>query len=187
MSFKLDGQMQYTSQNKIDSRLEPFLKKNLYLTSLSKIRTAVEDLPYVKNVIVKRLPPHTIYLKIIEHEPIALYVAEEDKTYPISEEGEIIPDNALLDLPLILTKESIPQTPKLILYLKSYPFVQEKISGAEWVGNRRWNIHFDTCEVHLSENLGESLNRLNLLIKDKNKICSGVLDLRDSKRVFLTQ
>ncbi|MHA1550138.1 MAG: cell division protein FtsQ/DivIB [Alphaproteobacteria bacterium] len=186
LEIKVQGILHFTSTQLIEETLSKYKNQKLFFTSLKTIQKKLEDLPYVKKANIRRLPPYTLEIKIEEEKPIALYIASEDKTYPISENGKIIPNNALLDLPLITTKITIKKSPDLLKKIQNYPAIKKQLSAIEWIGNRRWNLHFENSIILLSENLGSSLNRLNNLIKTNKITLSGTLDFRDEKRVFLT-
>ena len=183
-SIEISSKLNFTLKNTIIEKIKTGKNEKLYFKSLTNIRTKIEDLPYVKFAIITRLPPNTLEIKITEYKPLALYFTEKG-LFPINEIGEIIPQDAQLNLPLVIGKASIKNIPQAIETISKYPLIKNQLLSLKWVGNRRWNLELKKVNIKMSENLKTSLKKLNDILK-KNPSISGTLDIRDKKRIFLT-
>lgn len=126
----------------------------LLAIDLWRVKENLEKLPWIKSAIVERRFPDTIYLQIEEKTPVAIW-QYQGKFSLIDGEGSIIPVNDVRQFSqlMVVVGENAPkQTPNLIKILASQPDLQERVTAAVWVGNRRWDLRIDNrVEIILPE------------------------------------
>ncbi|MBR5130613.1 MAG: FtsQ-type POTRA domain-containing protein [Alphaproteobacteria bacterium] len=160
---------------------------------LSDIQNKIAELPWVDSVSVERHLPSTIYIRIVEKTPIAVWQSNK-KYFPLDETGEPIDDNRtkLNNLLLVVGRDAPEYTSDLIVALNKYPTIKELVVSAVRVGDRRWNLILhdvnDGINVYLPEiGIEEALSRLveaqktdEVLSKDLK-----VIDLRIEDRLII--
>ena len=98
-------------------------------------------LPWIDSVIIERHLPSTLYIRIKEKEPIAVW--QQNKKYlPLDAHGKPIQDDktALSDLILVVGSDAPRHTPELIETLKKYPDILARVRSAIRQGERRWDL-----------------------------------------------
>lgn len=160
---------------------------------LADVRTRVLGLPWVQEAVIERYLPDTVYIKLAEKTPIAVW-QNKKKYFPLDEQGRIIADNTkkLSNLILVVGTDARAKTPELIKLLDRFPTLQPAVKSAVRVGERRWNLIFHSAEdglvVYLPETQPEkALERLAKLqsadsILDKDL---KVIDLRLEDRLIV--
>lgn len=151
----------------------------------------IERISWVKEAHVERRLPGTIYIGLMEREPIALW-QHKGKIRVIDSEGVTLSDRKIApfrDL-IILVGESAPeQAPALLSLLEAEPVLRDKVEAASWVSDRRWDLKLKNgITVKLPEkDMGFALRRLVqaqqedfLLEKDLTAI-----DVRESDRIIV--
>ncbi len=154
-------------------------------------RAALEELPWVRSAAVERRLPDVLYLRLEEHEPVALW-QHEGKLAVIGQRGLVIEDAApkqFMSLPLVVGPDAPAHASDLLVMLAETPVLSGKLAAAVRVGQRRWNLKFENgLEVRLPEQGATgawrrfaTLNREHgLLDRDLTFI-----DLRQEDRVIL--
>ncbi|MBQ7413599.1 MAG: FtsQ-type POTRA domain-containing protein [Alphaproteobacteria bacterium] len=159
--------------------------------SLTEIQEKTEALPWVKTAVIERHWPSTLYIRIVEKTPIAVW--QNNKKYlPLDEDGKPIPDSETHlpdNLILVVGQDAPARTPALLKALNNYPDIREKVRSAVRIGQRRWNLNLnevDGITVQLPEvNIDSALSRLNTAI-ERDKILKRdlqLIDLRLAERV----
>ncbi len=149
----------------------------------------IERVSWVKEAHVERRLPSTIYIGLMEREPVALW-QNKKKIRVIDSEGVTLSDRDIepfKDL-IILVGESAPKhAPELLALLDAEPSLHDKVEAATWVGERRWDIKLKSgITVKLPEDdMGFALRKLaqaqdddGLLEKDLT-----VIDMREADRI----
>jgi len=149
----------------------------------------IERIAWVREAHVERRLPDTIYIGLIEREPMALW-QNKGKIRVIDSEGITLSDRKIApykDL-IILVGENAPEhAASLLGLLAAEPSVHERTEAATWVGDRRWDIKLkNDIAVKLPEDdMGFALRRLakaqdddGLLDKDLKMI-----DMRQADRI----
>lgn len=122
--------------------------------SLSGMRERLEKIPSVKTAAVERALPGTLYVRIVEREPVALW-QHAGKIALVDDNGVVMDD---LDsapyrhLPLIVGPGAPAHIAELLGILVQEPELRKRFTAAVWVGDRRWNIRLSgDVEVKLPE------------------------------------
>lgn len=112
------------------------------------LREELLQMPWVKDARVARQLPNVLVIDIIEREEHAV-VRRADHLLLIDATGvELAPVSASdAEGMLLLEGPGVQgQVEALSSLLDAAPALRTHVTGAEWVGNRRWNLTFDTSQ-----------------------------------------
>ncbi|MDE1466944.1 cell division protein FtsQ/DivIB [Aurantiacibacter sp. D1-12] len=123
-------------------------QQNLAMTQvdLHGLREELVELPWVRDARVSRQLPDTLVIDIIEREPHAV-LQRPDRLMLIDASGvelEPISRANAADYLLIAGPGAQDQVEELTELLDAAPALQNQIKAAEWIGNRRWDLTFNT-------------------------------------------
>lgn len=123
-------------------------QQNLAMTQvdLHGLREELVALPWVRDARVSRQLPDTLVIDIIEREPHAV-LQRPDRLMLIDASGvelEPISRANAADYLLIAGPGAQDQVEELTELLDAAPALQNQIKAAEWIGNRRWDLTFNT-------------------------------------------
>lgn len=158
---------------------------------LQEIQKKLLPLPWIRSVAVRRQLPDILYIKIAEHKPIALYQKNGKFSY-ITALGEHIdrPSKEVeKNLPVVTGEDAFRFFPKMREQVFSFPELKTKLTGAVFIGRRRWDLIFDQrLRVQLpEEGIHEALQRLVTLVKEQSIEDRNIIgiDLRYTDRMYL--
>ena len=163
------------------------------LVDLDGLRADLLELPYVKDARVSRQLPDRLMIDIVEREPHAV-LAKAGRLYLIDATGhELSPAApALADEELLVTGPGAQrQVAALTTLMDAAPALKPRIAKAEWVGNRRWNVTFETGQIlALPQGEPEAANALIQFAKldGMYRLIGGkpkTIDMRDPSRLYL--
>ena len=117
-------------------------------------RRRIEAIGWVREAVVERRFPDTIFLRIEERDPLALW-QKNGRLFVIDNDGVVIkgasPQNYAL-LPVIVGDDAPANAGLLLTVLASEPSLHQRVAVAVRVGGRRWNLRFDNgVDVELPE------------------------------------
>lgn len=117
-------------------------------------KARLEQLPWIKSASVERRLPGTVFVRLTEREPVALW-QRDGRLQPIDRDGKVV---ATADVErfghlLIVVGAGAPaHAPGLIAMLAAEPAIAARVSAAVRIGNRRWNLQLDNgMELRLPE------------------------------------
>lgn len=117
-------------------------------------RAALEELPWVRSASVERQLPGTLYIRLAEREPLALW-QEQGVIRVIDSEGAVIPrvePRRFAHLPLVVGPDAPAHAERLIAVMNSEPELRDRVTAAVRVGGRRWNVQIEgRIDVRLPE------------------------------------
>ena len=154
-------------------------------------RHRVENLPWIKNAQIERILPQTIFMKVEEREPLAIW-QHQGQFSLIDNEGVVILRDQLDHFAnlIVVVGEGAPQhAAQLIEILSNEPQLHALVEAAVWVGGRRWNIRLagnidvrlpEINPMHAWKRLGEYERTHSVLDRDVR-----VLDLRMPDRLIV--
>jgi len=160
---------------------------------IAKLREELRALPWVKDARVSIQLPHTLAIDIVEREPHAV-LEKPDRLVLIDATGvELEPVSA--DKARGMLRLAGPgagkQAEALETLLAAAPALAPKVEAAEWVGNRRWNLTFNTGQLlALPEGEVEAATALVKFARldGKNRLLGGkvlAFDMRTPPRLYL--
>jgi cell division protein FtsQ len=125
---------------------------------LDAAKARLESMPWVRAAAVERLLPDTIYLRLVERTPLAVW-QHQKKFDVIDQDGAVIPGARVDEFGSLLqvVGDGAPQaTAELIDMLGGEPRLAAHVAAAVRVGGRRWNLDLDNgIEVALPEDGAE--------------------------------
>ena len=167
--------------------------RSMMLVDIDAVRDDLLADGWIKDARISRRLPDTLVVDIIEREPVAVWQNQGqlsliDQTgYPL----EKITREEIPDLPVIVGKKANLQFTQLDALLDVAPALRPMVTGATWIGNRRWDLEFDSGET-LALPEGEQTASAALLnfarMDGVNRLLGrGVVhfDLRDAERAYL--
>lgn len=119
------------------------------LVDLQDVRADLLQLSWVKDARVARQLPDTLLIDIVERKPHAV-LAKPDRLVLIDATGaelEPISRANAKGMLVVSGPGAKMQVEGLGKLLDAAPALKPKVVGAEWVGNRRWDLTFDTKQV----------------------------------------
>lgn len=145
---------QRTTTTEIVRILEPYYGQNILSVDIAALQKRLESLPWVQHATVTRQLPDQLRTRLVEHRPIALWQTANGPAL-VSIEGDIIQVRALSPyrhLPILSGAGAPAAASELMRLVASVPSLGERVSGAQRVDGRRWNVFVDgRIEVRLPE------------------------------------
>ena len=151
----------------------------------------IAKLPWVSSVVVERLLPDTIFVRLTERQPLARW-QHEGRTIVIDTQGAPLPEanpEQFAELPLVVGADAPRETKTLLDTIGIYPAVGSKMTAAVRVSERRWDLHLDPkVTVRLPETgMPAAVHLLSNLITDKKILERDIsaIDLRLPDRLII--
>lgn len=119
------------------------------LVDLDKVRGQLLQYGWIEDARISRRWPDTLVVDIVERKPAAVW-QNNQKLSLIDGTGvelERVDPNAIPDLPLVVGPNANRQISELHDLLDAVPAMKPMLAGATWVGNRRWDLRFESGEV----------------------------------------
>jgi cell division protein FtsQ len=124
----------------------------------AEAKAELENLPWIKSAEVERRLPGTVYVRLIERRPLALW-QRHGRLALIDQDGDEIvgADVArFAALPVVVGEDAPPYAATLLALLATEADLQSRVLAAVRVSGRRWNLQLDlgesrTIEVQLPE------------------------------------
>ena len=159
--------------------------------SPARAKEELEALPWVHSAVVERRLPGTLYVRMIERKPLALW-QHGGRIELIDRDGGVIPVTRLdqfARLPMVVGDGAATHAAEVIDMLASEPDLAARTTAAIRVGDRRWDLRIDNAiEVLLpaEDTAGAwsrlaSLERSNAILKREVQ----TIDMRLPDRLVL--
>ncbi len=119
------------------------------LVDADKIRTDLLKYGWIKDVEVSRRLPDLLSVNITERKPSAIWQVGA-RLVLVDSEGtilETVKAGQRYDLPMLIGEQANKHSVELSGLLANAPSLKPQISGAAWIGNRRWNLNFKSGET----------------------------------------
>jgi cell division protein FtsQ len=113
----------------------------------ARAKQQLEVLPWVHQAVVERRLPGTLYVRLVERKPLALW-QHGGRIELIDREGAVIPVTRLdqfAKLPMVVGEGAAKHAAELIDMLGGEPDLAARITAAIRVGDRRWNLRVDNA------------------------------------------
>lgn len=123
--------------------------RSMLSVDLAELRGRIMTLGWIKDARVSRRLPDTLIVDIVERQPVAVW-QQAGTLSLVDAEGvviERIAESAMPDLPLIVGPDANRRIGAMQRLLDAAPALQPLLAGATWVGDRRWNLTFQSGET----------------------------------------
>lgn len=155
----------------------------------AEAKEMIERISWVREAHVERRLPDTIYIGIVERQPMALW-QNKGKIRVIDADGVTLTDalrRRFDDLPIIVGEDAPAKAPALLANIAAEPLVRERLEAATYVSDRRWDLKLKSgITVKLPEkDTGLALRRLAAAQEEDGLMDRDltVIDLRDTSRI----
>lgn len=152
-SVEVEGRYRAERQAILDAlnvhRGSPILSVDLDLA-----KTRLEAIPWVRSAAVERRLPDELYVRLVEHQPLAVW--QHRHTFQvINQDGEVIPGARVEDFPSLpqVVGDGAPRAAaELVDMLAGEHDLASHVIASVRVGGRRWNLELDNgIEIALPE------------------------------------
>jgi len=123
--------------------------RSMLNVDLPKLRQDLLKLSWIKDARISRRLPDTLVVDVVERKPVAVWQHEGNLAL-IDMTGAVldrITPAQLPDLPLVVGPSANLQTANLNALMEVAPALKPVLAGATWVGNRRWDLRFQSGET----------------------------------------
>ena len=125
------------------------MDRSMLTVDLGALRQRVMSLGWVADARVTRRLPNTLVIDIVERDPVAVW-QHGGQLSLIDVNGKAlgpVDGRAMPDLPLVVGPQANRETRALQQLMESAPALKPLLAGATWVGNRRWDLRFQSGET----------------------------------------
>jgi cell division protein FtsQ len=125
------------------------VSRSMLALDLPKVREDMLKLGWVKDARISRRLPDTLVVDIVERDPVAVW-QHDGQLHLIDVQGVVLQSvsaGAMPDLPLVVGPNANLQTAGLNKLMENAPALKPMLAGATWVGNRRWDLRFQSGET----------------------------------------
>jgi cell division protein FtsQ len=115
--------------------------------SPKRAKQQLESLPWVRTAVIERRLPGTLYVRLVERKPLALW-QHGGKIALIDRVGAVIPVDRLdrfAKLPMVVGEGAASHAAELLDMLANEPDLAARVTAAIRVGDRRWNLRIDNA------------------------------------------
>ncbi len=119
------------------------------LVDLEKVRSQLLQYGWIEDARVSRRLPDTLVVDIVERKPAAIW-QHKAKLSLIDAKGVVLEPvslDAMPDLPLLIGRDANREAVALQLLLERAPALKPMLAAATWVGDRRWDLKFQSGET----------------------------------------
>ena len=123
--------------------------RSMLSLDLPHVRAEMLKLGWVKDARISRRLPDTLVVDIVERDPVAVW-QHDGQLHLIDVSGVVLQTvsaSAMPDLPLVVGPNANRQTAGLNKLMENAPALKPMLAGATWVGNRRWDLRFQSRET----------------------------------------
>ena len=116
---------------------------------LEEVRRDLLSYGWVADARVSRRLPDTLVIDLVERTPVAVWQNQGRYTL-MDRRGNLLPGveaSSVPNLPVIVGTDAPKQMASLQQLLETAPALRPQITGASWIGNRRWDLHFKAGET----------------------------------------
>jgi cell division protein FtsQ len=154
-------------------------------------KARLEELPWVRSAAVERYLPDTLFVRLAERRPLAIW-QNKGKLALIDETGTVITTERLdryPGLPMVVGEDAPSHAAQLVDMLHGEPELEKRVAAAVRVGGRRWNLRLGNgIEVQLpEENPAEAWSQLAKLDRTNSLLARNIeaVDLRLPDRLVV--
>jgi cell division protein FtsQ len=163
------------------------------LIDLAATRARLLRFGWIRDAQVSRRLPDTLVVHVIERRPAAIWQNNRQLTL-IDSDGVVLEPvrlEAMPDLPLLIGPAANRHVAALGALLDTAPRLRPQIAGATWVGQRRWDIRFQSGETLTlpegEEAARRAIQRFQMMDQQDPLLGRGFarIDMRDPRRAYV--
>ena len=163
------------------------------LVDLDATRARLLQFGWVKEARVSRRFPDTLVVDIVERQPAAIW-QHEGRLSLIDAEGVVLEPvqiEAMPELPLVIGSDANRHVAALGSLLDGAERLRAQVTGATWIGGRRWDLRFQSGEVlslpEGDEPARRAIGRFALMDQQDPLLGRGFarIDMRDPRRTYV--
>jgi cell division protein FtsQ len=143
-----------TSSGQILRAIDVRIGQPILSVDLKAARERLEELPWVEQATIERRLPDTLYVRLRESEPLALW-QKQQRFFLVSRTGRVIDEPRIArfaNLLVIVGPDAPAHVGELLELMSSQPALGQHVVAAVRVGGRRWNLRLDNgIDVKLPE------------------------------------
>ena len=125
-------------------------QQDMALVDIAGIRNQLLGLGWIQDARVSRRLPDTLVVDLVERAPAAI-LQRRQQLYLIDAQGHqlsgVDPKTLPLQLPLVIGNGVETHIADLQALVATQPSLKQLVSGATWVGQRRWDLRFQSGET----------------------------------------
>lgn len=151
---------------------------------LAALKARIDALPWIRTAAVERRLPDTLFIRLEERTPLALWQRDGILTL-VDDRGDEIPGQnprRFADLPIVVGADAPARAREFLALLDGEPDLKQRVRAVTWIGARRWNVRLDTgVDIELPEHApGKAWSHLARLQRDHQVLDRDVIaiDLR---------
>ncbi len=125
-----------------------YVDRSMLSVDLDKLRAEVMKLGWVGEARISRRLPDTLVVDIVERQPAAVWQHDGRLSLIDATGAQLggVDPQAIPDLPLVVGPDANRKTEALARLMDAAPALKPMLAGATWVGNRRWDLRFQSGE-----------------------------------------
>jgi len=163
------------------------------LVDLAATRARLMRFGWIREARVSRRLPDTLVIDIVERQPVAIWQNNQQLSL-IDGDGVVLEPvriDHMPNLPLVIGPDANRHIGGLGDLLQAAPRLRPQIAGATWVGQRRWDIRFQSGELlTLPEGDDEArraITRFAMMDQQDPLLGRGFarIDMRDPRRTYV--
>ncbi|HWB50282.1 MAG TPA: cell division protein FtsQ/DivIB [Stellaceae bacterium] len=143
--IQVDGRST-TDRETILAALDAHYGTPILAVNPSRAKQQLEALPWVRSAAIERRLPGTLYVRLVERRPLAVW-QHDGKQELIDRDGTVIPVTDLsrfAKLPTVVGDDHARHgAAQLLDLLANEPTLAPRVTAAVLVGDRRWNVRID--------------------------------------------
>ncbi|MBO9574795.1 MAG: cell division protein FtsQ/DivIB [Sphingobium sp.] len=116
---------------------------------LEGVRAQIMKLGWVQDARISRRLPDTLVVNIVERRPVAVWQRNGEFSL-VDASGVVLAGvnpSSMPGLPLVVGPDANRQTAALAKLMDAAPALKPMLAGATWIGNRRWDLQFQSGET----------------------------------------
>lgn len=149
----------------------------------------IERISWIEHAHVERRLPDTLYIRLTEREPLALWKQGEEIKM-LDQKGKVIAaadPQKFKGLVALYGQNADQHIPDLMNEITGHPAIAKRMVGASWIGDRRWDLILKGgIKVQMPEKaLSANLQRLSAAQAESALLDKEILsvDLREADRI----
>jgi cell division protein FtsQ len=189
-NLMIEGRV-YTDRDDLKRRIGVERGDPTFAADLDDVEADLETISWVRDAIVERRLPGTLYIRLQERTPLALW-QRKNKLVVVDSEGYVLAEEGLerfKNLVIVVGEDAPARAADLVAMIEAEPDMKERVESAKWVGDRRWDLYLKSgVIVRMPEDdIGQAVRRLAQAQQEGGLMDRKVesIDLRDPVRIVV--